>query len=384
MRPDRDESMTDAADTIRVCFIAPKAYPIFNPAVEKVFGGAEVDLYLLATELAKDPAYQVSFIVADYGQPDGEIRQGVRLLKTLTFRENMPAGAKKVWQGMRRADADIYMHEAASMGTVLAAAFCRRYRRAFVYRTASSREADGAFFAANRIQGFFVRRAFRAADVVIVQNDRDADNLRRTAGVAPIVIRNACRLPAAWQTSKDSILWAGRSLPVKRPDLFLDLAEAFPQQRFVMICQEGTGDADYQRLVRQARAIENLTFIPRVPYHEIDMYYQNAAIFVNTSESEGFPNAFIQAAAAGAAILSYRVNPDDFLTRYRCGLSCSGDFDTLKQQLASLLDHDRYRQLGQNARHYAEQHHDINRIVERYKTLFGEAARPRKGKGIEP
>ena len=331
--------MADAAGKINVCFIAPKAYPIFNPAVEKVFGGAEVDLYLLATELGKDPAYQVSFIVADYGQPDGEVREGVRLLKTLTFRENAFAGAKKIWRGMQRADADIYMHEAASMGTALAAAFCRRYQRAFVYRTASSRETNGDYFSAHRIQGFFVRRGFRAADVVIVQNDRDADNLRRTVGIAPIVIRNACRLPAVSQTAKDSILWAGRSLPVKRPDIFLDLAKAFPQQRFVMICQEGTGDADYQRLVRQAEAIENLTFLRRVPYHEIDRYFERATLFVNTSESEGFPNAFIQAAAAGAAILSYNVNPDDFLTRYRCGLSCSADFDTLKRQLAFLLDH---------------------------------------------
>jgi glycosyltransferase involved in cell wall biosynthesis len=376
--------MTDAADTLRVCFISPKAYPIFNPAVETVFGGAEVDLYLLATELAKDPAYQVSFIVADYGQPDGEVRDGVRLLKTLTFRENAFAGAIKIWRGMQRADADIYMHEAASMGTALAAAFCRRHRRAFVYRTASSRETDGAYFSSHRISGFFVRRGFCAADVVIVQNDRDGDSLRRTVGIAPIVIRNACRLPAVSQTAKDSILWAGRSLPVKRPDMFLDLAKAFPQQRFVMICQEGTGDADYPRLVRQAEAIDNLTFLRRVPYHEIDRYFERAAVFVNTSESEGFPNAFIQAAAAGAAILSYAVNPDDFLTRYRCGLSCSANFDTLTQQLASLLDHERYRELGQNARHYAEQTHDINRIIERYKTLFCEAARPRKGKRIEP
>ena len=39
---------------IKVCFIAPKAYPIFNPAIREVFGGAQLDLYLLATELAKE------------------------------------------------------------------------------------------------------------------------------------------------------------------------------------------------------------------------------------------------------------------------------------------------------------------------------------------
>ena len=366
--------MPEAAKKIRVCFIAPKAYPIFNPSVETVFGGAEVDLYLLATELAKDEGVEVSFVVADYGQPDGEVREGVRLYKSLRCRQNPLTGAVKVWAALKKADADIYMHEAASMGTSLAAAFCRRYRRAFVYRTASSRETNGVFFASHKMSGVFVRRAFLAADTVIVQNDHDAASLGHTLGITPMVIRNACRLPAAPETAKDSILWAGRSLAVKRPDLFCDLANAFPQQRFVMICQEGTGDAAYQQLIAKAENIPNLTFLGRVPYHEMDRYFERAMVFVNTSESEGFPNTFIQAAAAGAALLSYAVNPDDFLNRHHCGLCCLGDFAKLTQGLGTLLEQDTYRLFGQNARRYAEQTHDINRIIEPYKVLFAEAA----------
>jgi hypothetical protein len=44
---------TEADQPIRICFIILRAYPIFNPDVKDVIGGAEVDLYLLATELAK-------------------------------------------------------------------------------------------------------------------------------------------------------------------------------------------------------------------------------------------------------------------------------------------------------------------------------------------
>ena len=54
---------------IKVCFVCPKAYPLFNETVEGVFGGSEVDLYYLGTELAKDGDFDVSFVVADYGQP---------------------------------------------------------------------------------------------------------------------------------------------------------------------------------------------------------------------------------------------------------------------------------------------------------------------------
>ncbi len=130
---------------IPVCFIAPKAYPLFEPENQGVFGGAEVDIFLLATELAKDKNYAVSCIVADYGQPDEEERQGVRLIRSVNFGCNPITGAVQVWKALRRANADIYFHEAASMGTVLAGAFCKLNRKRFVYRTASQRECDGRY-----------------------------------------------------------------------------------------------------------------------------------------------------------------------------------------------------------------------------------------------
>ena len=70
---------------IRICFIAPKAYSLFNPDVKELLGGAEVDLYFLATELAKDENFAVSFITADYGQEKTETIEGVRIIKSVDF-----------------------------------------------------------------------------------------------------------------------------------------------------------------------------------------------------------------------------------------------------------------------------------------------------------
>ena len=69
--------------SISVCFTIYRAYPIFNSDVKAVFGGGEVDLYLLATELAKDERFKVSFVVGDYGQPETEVIEGVTLYKSL-------------------------------------------------------------------------------------------------------------------------------------------------------------------------------------------------------------------------------------------------------------------------------------------------------------
>ena len=66
-----------AGQPIRVCFVILNAYPLFNPEAKGVIGGAEVDSYYLASELAKDPNYNVSCIVADYGQEPVEVRENV-------------------------------------------------------------------------------------------------------------------------------------------------------------------------------------------------------------------------------------------------------------------------------------------------------------------
>ena len=39
---------------MKVCFIAPKAYSLFNPSANAAFGGAEVQISLLSKEMAKN------------------------------------------------------------------------------------------------------------------------------------------------------------------------------------------------------------------------------------------------------------------------------------------------------------------------------------------
>jgi hypothetical protein len=56
-------------------------------------------------------------------------------------------------------------------------------------------------------------------------------------------------------------------------------------------------------------------------------WFDEATVFVNTSDYEGFPNTFVQAATGGCGILSLRVNPDGFLDRFGCGASAGGDWE---------------------------------------------------------
>ena len=96
---------------VRVCFVSPKAYPLFNRSVEGIFGGSEVDLYYLATELAKDDNFQVSFITGDYGQHEVETTENVKLIKSTDFDKNAAAGALRIGQALRRAGLRLALKE---------------------------------------------------------------------------------------------------------------------------------------------------------------------------------------------------------------------------------------------------------------------------------
>ncbi len=354
----------------KVCFVSPKSYPLFDSSIDAVFGGAEVDLYMLGTELAKDTGFVVSFIVADYAQAAEREIEGVRLIKSLSFKEGPLAGAIKIWRAMRKADADIYMFKTASPGVPLAVLFCAIYKRVFAYRAASSRECDGTYADQHKIFGKIFNWSLQKAGFVTVQNINDKDSLNRTTGTGAQVIPNGHRLPPVATETRNCILWVGRSAQVKQPELFIDLAKRLPDERFVMICQRATGDDSYDQLCRQARDVKNIEFHERVTFHEIDTFFEWAKILVNTSDSEGFPNTFIQACKGQAAILSYNVNPDGFLDEFNCGICADGDKEKLARLLNELLADLRYAELGANGRKYVEENHDITKIIDRYKEVF--------------
>lgn len=359
---------------ITICFVCPKAYGLFDPAVKSGFGGAEVDLYMLATELAKDKAFSVRFITADYGQPRRQTIQNVQLFKSLKFSENSLTGARKIWRTMKQANARFYMIKTLSPGVPLVWTFCRLHKRKFMYRTAHQNECDQSYRSSHPLIGRLFEFCLRRADKVFVQNQSDGELLKQNLGLETVFIPNGHLFSQTESQEKKSILWVGRTADFKHPERFPELARAFPQEQFVMICRRATDDSAYDRIRQQADTVENLEFISEVEFARIGDYFAQAKVFVNTSDSEGFANTFIQAAAARTPILTWIVNPDNFLTQYQCGLACQGDADKLKQGLSFLLDQDRYIELGQNAAQYVRQHHDITAIAEQYKTIFRKMA----------
>jgi glycosyltransferase involved in cell wall biosynthesis len=194
--------------------------------------------------------------------------------------------------------------------------------------------------------------------------------LHDTIGVKANVIRGAHALEPLDENPRETILWAARSATFKRPELFLKFARQMPDKHFTMICPKATDDNRYDELVEKAKQVQNLEFIPGVLFDELDDYFARAKVFVSTSSSEGFPNTYVHACKCATPILTLKVNPDNFITNYKCGMCADDNWDKFCEMLNTLLDPDTAAIYGQNGRRYVDENHSISKIIEDYKKIF--------------
>ncbi len=365
----------DKTNSIRICFVSLNAYPLFDKSKAGVQGGAEVDTYMIAAKLAEDKRFDVHFITGDFGQPDTIILENIKIHKTIKLKFKVRS-VLSIWRALKIADCDIYFKKGASIITTIVALFCRIHHKMFILRTSHKSECDGSYINTQLIKGKAYKLALKIASQVFVQNAQDCESLSRTAGVQSIAIPNGHRITNTPDTERKWILWVGRSIAFKRPELFIKLAQEFPSEQFLMICQFSKGDQNINKPVKHenlkdnARTLPNIKFIEYVPFSEIDSYFMQAKLFINTSDTEGFPNTFIQACKCKTPILSFKVNPDDFLNSYKCGMCANGDWKTFKDMLKQMLEPENLKHYGENGQKYVITNHNIDSTIEKYKNAF--------------
>ncbi|MCL4475180.1 MAG: glycosyltransferase family 4 protein [Nitrospirae bacterium] len=367
----------------KVCFVSLLAYPLFNPSITAEFGGAEVQLYYLATELAKDPRFDIAFLTGDFGQPAFEMREGVKLYKLARF----PRGIKyirtvieyaRLAMLIKKLDADLCIQRAAAMLTGVTALTCKFSAKKFVYMTAHDQDVmkERPGWMPKGIIGFIVWALFgigiRMADFVIVQNQKQKENLKRLYNKDGYVRPSAHRISENSEISvKQLILWVARCEDWKQPELFLDLAKEFPGELFCMVCPRSLDEKYFVRIKELAAGLANVQFVEFVPFKEIDTFFSRARVFVNTSKKEGFPNTFIQALKNKTPVLSLNVDPDGILEKYNFGRCSHGNIDRLKIDLGNMLRDDRlWQAMSESAYTYVIARHDIKKIIEEDKKII--------------
>lgn len=324
---------------MKFCFLSSHAHLALDPSANRVSGGAELQVALLARELVRR-GHEAVIIGGDNGQRDGLVFDGVRTRTGGRFHTggllDTARAVPRVLAVLREERPDFVL----VLGWTTWLYLLHRLRPGggrLVFICGLDTEVNGEFRRENPVRGAVFEAGVRGADVRFAMSDYQAAQFARM-GLSCGLYRNLILPRAAPREPGKNVdlLWVARCQAIKRPHRFLDLAERLPAARCRMICPR-EDVALWESVVARATTIANVEFIERVPYREVQAQYDAARVFVNTSTFEGWPNSFIQAGLGGAALLSLDVNPDALFERFHPGRFAEGDFPRFADDAAELL-----------------------------------------------
>ena len=331
-------------------FLSSHAHFALDPEAARVSGGAELQVALLARELAWR-GNEVVITGGDTGQQDGRILDGVITRTGGRFHTggilDTALALPRIVRLLREYRPDYVVILGWTAWLAIMAELRSLLGFKLIFICGLDTEIDGSFGFRHGWRGRLFERGVVHSDLRFAMSWYQQELFQRR-GLHAGFYRNLVlqRIHPRIAKKKIDLLWVGRCQQIKRPHLFLDLVERLPESRCEMICPR-EDVALWNEIAARAGQQPHLTFRERVPYNEIQEHFDRARFLVSTSEAEGFPNVMIQAAQGETGIISLALDPDGLIERFQAGYCAEGDFEKLVTRTAALLaDSERSEQMG--------------------------------------
>lgn len=362
----------------RICFVGLQNLAVLAREYNQYgIGGEEVQHTLLARALSAR-GYDVSMVVLDYGQQDGAVWDGVKVFKAYRSEDGLPLLRffhprwTGMWSALERADADAYYLSCASFRVGLAAMFARRHRRRLVFRVASDMDCEPEKLLIDRNyrrDRYLYEVGLRNSASILVQSVHQQETMQRNYGLSSTLAPMLVDMPAAiteFETRTMPVLWVSNLRQLKRPDLALDLAERTPDLSVHMVGGRISDSSELFDTVRQrATSLPNVTFHGQVPYHDVNDFFANARVFMNTSDIEGFPNSYLQAWSRGTPVVAF-FDPDGVIEREGLGAAVHSMEELRSKVLELTSSRESWQAASERCIAYMRRHFDEDRILAPY------------------
>ena len=216
--------------------------------------------------------------------------------------------------------------------------------------------------------GVQLAKIFPAGRVRVVENGIDVDEVRR-AGAAPV------QLPGPEKAVR--VAFVGRLVPVKRVDLFLEMASALertqPGAFHFYIYGDGPLSAGLKKKAAASgmeKQVEWMGFVPHLPAHLARM-----SLLVIPSDHEGAPMNLLEALCLGVPVIAHRVGGmPHMLDEGRAGTLIDGQNPEAyaAQALAFLADPAPFHQRAGAGKKRVRECFDSPVVAARYLDLYHE------------
>ena len=359
----------DLANTTRLCMIQGGHFSTSR-------GGAQYQAEVLVDRLVETEMFDITYITRNVAADFAP--EGYRVERISTPSRIKRAGFFLDWpqlMGMlKRLQPDVIYQQGLKAHTGIAARYARKSGARFVFHVASdfdvlpaSELAGLDFSGVSPLDKRLGEWGLRHADDVIAQTIVQQEFLEKHYFKSPCaIVRNFHPLPGECVERGRTlrVIWVANFKPVKRPEAFVALAEAWkdrPECQFVMVGRGGN-DATYADLHRRIAALDNLEYLGEISQEAVNKEIARSHILVNTSIMEGFPNTFVQAWMRGLPVVTMGVNSDRLFDERQIGI-CTADPNELLSTLGDLARvPETIAEMGRHARKYAFDNHTMKNV----------------------
>jgi glycosyltransferase involved in cell wall biosynthesis len=217
----------------------------------------------------------------------------------------------------------------------------------------------------------FIRRALGRASVVLAQNSHQAGRCLEM-GFETRTVRNAFVPPpeAPVESETYDAAWVGHISPFKGFDRLLELLGGSGELKVAVV--GGVQRGCPAQLMKRAFETPGLALLGELPRREACGVISSSRVLLNTSPSEGFPNAFLEAWYLGRPVVSLSADPDGLLSGEsslgRCG---RGSLENTAAALEEILsDPETGRGMGARGRLYVAANHLLPQVADSLEELL--------------
>lgn len=352
---------------MKIAVIFPKdSEALFNRASVRTFGGANVQMFMIARELFGRPGVEPFSLIPDY--PVIDFDDAGRFNLVPAFKEGCSIFRKVLsyHRTLRRIKPDVILQRGLTIESCFMALYARIFRMRFVFMLAHDIESEGRYQTSGKkciLFPILLKLVYR----IIYQNAYQKLMIQKYFENNPkklIHIYSGYPLKRKRKNKGKNILWIARCDKWKRPEVFIETARNFKNNNFIMICPSSSDSSYYNYIRNKALVVSNIKFINFEKLENINSYFEETALFANTSEYEGYPQTFIQSAMNCVPIVSLKVDPNSFITQHNCGIVCNNDIFLFNNAINELLSNEKLHELcSSNIYTYYLNNHLISNTV---------------------
>jgi glycosyltransferase involved in cell wall biosynthesis len=367
---------------MQICFVSDKLISYFSDK-DLSPGGSERQQFALMNEL-HDLGFEISMISGNVQVKDELSPDWVNIYNFINYNRGIIAGVQKVvqlYRGFKISDANLYYVQGNPWILILTAIYMSFVNKTLIHHVASDLHIFPQLQSSKQrwVVIYLYNRFIKEADLVYCQSKSQRRCLAEIHRVDAKILKfteddkfvfdqsNDVQLTNS-KECKNSIIWIGRVVEEKQPEIFMELPKLLPDYHFKLV---GPSSGNYQKRLRTLAAkLDNFEYLGAMNKDKLFEIYSNSDLLISTQPYSDVPLVVVEAWLSGIPVISADESFFENEMEFKVGICGDGRIKSLKCNIRYLMENDTERhKMGNYARHYALSRYSS---VEAAKTIFSD------------